>query len=436
MFRRVLVAGLLLVFGLIAHSEAQTVDEVIDKFINATGGIEKWKSVQTLSVVHRSAAFSFDLYWKKPNRVRVDVPVEYPEPGLDTRCFDGTTGWRLSAMEGSDKPRQLSTSEILELLAEADGFFWFLDYKTKGYTAELVGKDLVDNSPVYKVRLTRPAGTQQLIYFDARTFLEVRRVIVARAPDGEEHTIVTVLGDYRPVGGLLFPHRVGAAVREFKINIPMAEDVFKMPGTGKQEQQSETAAPGELSQRVATPEQRAALLKENPQADVNGDGVLSLEEAWVFFKKAAATRKLLPVGTMAPDWSLKDAHDRMHRLADYRGKVVVMDFWAVWCIPCHRAMPGLQKLHDQFSKRGVVVLGISTNEHGGDPVQLMKDRGYSYGLMLHGETISEAWGVAGMPTIYVVGVDGRIIHSGFGSNQIAEERRRALIETYLAEHKM
>src|SRR5205823_11636012 len=68
----------------------------------------------------------------------------------------------------------------------------------------------------------------------------------------------------------------------------------------------------------------------------------------------------LPVGTAAPEWVLKDPNDRSHRLSDYKGKVVLMDFWAVWCIPCHRAMPWLEKVHADLSKRGVVVVGIST----------------------------------------------------------------------------
>jgi len=61
----------------------------------------------------------------------------------------------------------------------------------------------------------------------------------------------------------------------------------------------------------------------------------------------------------------------------------------------------------------------------------MKDRGYSYGLMLHGETISAAYAVVGLPTMYVIGVDGRIIYSGFRSNKILEDRRRTFIEEYL-----
>src|SRR5437763_11559292 len=163
----------------------------------------------------------------------------------------------------------------------------------------------------------------------------------------------------------------------------------------------------DLTEQVRDPERRAQLLKAHPEADSNKDGTLTLEEAWAFAKKDRAAQRLLPVGSLAPDWTLKDVKGQPHKLSDYRGKVVVMDFWAVWCIPCHRLMPGMQKLHDDLSNRGVVVFGISTDEHGGDPAQLMKDRGYTYGLLLNGESIAEAYQVVGLPTVYVIGVDGR-----------------------------
>lgn len=189
----------------------------------------------------------------------------------------------------------------------------------------------------------------------------------------------------------------------------------------------------DLLGQMGDPQRRAQLLKANPEADVNKDGNLTLEEARAFARKGTAPEGLLPVGSLAPDWALKDAEGKTHRLSDYRGKVVVMDFWAVWCIPCVRAMPGLQKLHDELSKDGVVVLGLSTNEESGDPAQLMKDRGYTYQLLLNGESISESYNVVGLPTIYVIGADGRIIHAGFGANQIAEQRRADLIKDYLTQ---
>ena len=436
MFRRIALVSILLVVFL-TTVQAQTVDEIVGKFVTATGGAEKWKGLQTLVVISRSPAFSFDLYWKKPNRIRIEVPVEVPEPGLDIRSFDGTTAWRLSALEGADKPRGMSESETLDLLEMGDAYRELIDYKAKGYTVELQGKESVNNSPAHKLKVTKPSGASVFIYIDAKSFLEVQRVIHTRSPEGEDRTLVTMVSDYRPVGGLLLPHRIGSAVREYKVNIPMEEGGFKMPGSDESQQAVAPIKKGEsLTERLATPAQRAALLKENPKADINGDGILDLEEAWAFFKKDKAARKLLPVGSAAPDWTLKDSNNRIHRLSEYRGKVVVMDFWAVWCIPCHRAMPWLENLNKNLAKRRVVVMGISTGEHGGDPVRLMKDRGYSYLLMLNGETISEAYAIAGLPTMYVVGTDGRIIYSGIGTNPHLDQQRSALIEDYLKQQGM
>ncbi len=93
MFQRVFMAAFVLLGIFIAPGQAQTVDEIVDKYVAATGGVEKWKSLESLAVVSRSAAWSFDLYWKKPNRIRKEVAVSFTEPqGLDIRSFDGTTG--------------------------------------------------------------------------------------------------------------------------------------------------------------------------------------------------------------------------------------------------------------------------------------------------------------------------------------------------------
>jgi hypothetical protein len=94
-------------------------------------------------------------------------------------------------------------------------------------------------------------------------------------------------------------------------------------------------------------------------------------------------------------------------------------------------MPELQRLHDDYARRGVVVLGISTSEKGGDPQQLMKDRGYSYSLLLNGETIMDAYRVMGMPVVYIIDREGRILNGDAGASEAADIARRALIDEYL-----
>src|SRR5258708_34172469 len=70
--------------------------------------------------------------------------------------------------------------------------------------------------------------------------------------------------------------------------------------------------------------------------------------------------KLLAVGATAPDWELSDADGKLQTLAQYRGKVVVLDFWATWCGPCTKVMPQIQKLHEKNKDKGVAVFCVSS----------------------------------------------------------------------------
>ncbi len=129
---------------------------------------------------------------------------------------------------------------------------------------------------------------------------------------------------------------------------------------------------------------------------------------------------LLSVNSFAPDWILKDEKGAKHQLAQYRGRVVVLDFWATWCGPCKKVMPEVQALHDKFKGRDVDVIGIATFERG-DPAAYMRAQNYTYGLFLNGDDVAAAYGVRGIPTIYVIGADGRVLFrtTGVGSNDMA-----------------
>lgn len=139
--------------------------------------------------------------------------------------------------------------------------------------------------------------------------------------------------------------------------------------------------------------------------------------------------KLLAVGSIAPEWKLADTAGRTHSLSDYRGRIVVLDFWATWCGPCAQLMPRMQKLHERFRERGVVVFGVNSWETG-DASRLMKEKRFDYGLLTGGEEIAPAYGIINLPVVYIIGTDGRIIyrHEGLDDKDLSK-----LIEKELKE---
>jgi peroxiredoxin len=145
--------------------------------------------------------------------------------------------------------------------------------------------------------------------------------------------------------------------------------------------------------------------------------------------KQKQVMNLLQVGTIAPDWQLTGAEGKAHSLSSYRGKVVIMDFWATWCRPCTAVMPRMQKLQQKFADKGVVVFGINSWENG-NAVALMKEKRFTYELLLHGEQITAAYKVTTLPAVYIVGADGEIIYCHEGEDQ---KDLSSVIEKYFKE---
>ena len=107
----------------------------------------------------------------------------------------------------------------------------------------------------------------------------------------------------------------------------------------------------------------------------------------------------------------------------------MLDFWATWCKPCERLMPRMQKLHEKYGGKGVVVFGVNTREQR-DPVALMRQKRLTYGLLLKGEEIARDYGVINLPVVYVIGADGTIIyrHEGLGGEDLSRVVEKHLNE--------
>lgn len=146
---------------------------------------------------------------------------------------------------------------------------------------------------------------------------------------------------------------------------------------------------------------------------------------------AAAPRSA--VDTQAPDWTLKDPAGGEHTLSKLRGSVVVMDFWATWCVPCTMAMPHVQRLHERFAGRPVRVFGVNCWENA-DAAAYMAKHKYTYTLLLDGDDAAQAYDVNGIPAFFIIGVDGRILHTAVGFSPDHAEKFAAIIDEHLKAH--
>jgi len=116
------------------------------------------------------------------------------------------------------------------------------------------------------------------------------------------------------------------------------------------------------------------------------------------------------LGTDAPDFTLVDANGRSYHLADLRGKVVVIDFWASWCPPCRASMPYLQQISQQYADRGAIVLGLDGGEDTQTVAGFAKTNSYTFPLLVGGEPgVTSEYYVDAYPTTLVIDRAGKIV---------------------------
>ncbi len=148
------------------------------------------------------------------------------------------------------------------------------------------------------------------------------------------------------------------------------------------------------------------------------------------YKGFGKRKPSISVGDIAPDWILSDPLENQYSLRDFKGKIVVIDFWATWCLPCVKKMPEIQKIHEQFKDKGVRVFGINIWDQG-DPIKIMHESGYTYHLLLKGDGIAKEYGINGIPTLYVIGKDGKIIFNEVGFKEDLYERVIEILNAHL-----
>ena len=137
-------------------------------------------------------------------------------------------------------------------------------------------------------------------------------------------------------------------------------------------------------------------------------------------------------GSAAPNFSFT-LEGKPSRLADLRGKVVVLNFWATWCPPCVEEMPSLNRLHEQLAPRGAVILGISVDEDGAAYEKFLQDHNIHFPTYRDpSKQISSAYGTFMYPETYIIDRQGRITRKIIGPQDWSRPETVAYLEGLLS----
>ena len=122
----------------------------------------------------------------------------------------------------------------------------------------------------------------------------------------------------------------------------------------------------------------------------------------------------------AKNFTLPDLDGKPHKLSDYRGKVVLVNFWATWCPPCRREMPSMERLSQRLKNQPFVILAINQQE---DPEQVFVFTGQldpspTFPILFdRNSKIANAWGVLGLPASFIVDQQGRVVYRAMGGRE-------------------
>ena len=140
---------------------------------------------------------------------------------------------------------------------------------------------------------------------------------------------------------------------------------------------------------------------------------------WVVLLGTAQARELRPYkGAATPPLVLKDLSGKTHNLKDYRGQVVLINFWATWCPPCRAEMPSMQRLKEKMAGRPFVILAVDMGETEDAVKSYIREIKTDFTVLMDKDGHAlKAWKVFAFPTSYVVDAQGKIRYGLFGASE-------------------
>lgn len=239
----------LLLLGFSASAAAQTADELVARNLAARGGEAQLAAIRTI-VSRGEMRFpgDFKLAYRE-TRARIEgkptdcaVRVDASLQGLTlVQAYDGTNAWRVNPFEGRRDAERVGADEARELADEGSIDGALLAGRAKGSQIDYLGREDIDGTDAYKLRVTQSDGTVYTYWLDPDALLEIR-ILERRTIRGAEKETETDLGDYERVGGVYFPFSITSGPKDAPpsekevitiasadANAPVTPDTFAMP---------------------------------------------------------------------------------------------------------------------------------------------------------------------------------------------------------------
>lgn len=147
-------------------------------------------------------------------------------------------------------------------------------------------------------------------------------------------------------------------------------------------------------------------------------------------EKRASTGIGVDVGQLAPDFKLKNLRGGLTTLSEYRGKVVLINFWATWCGPCRAEMPSMEELYSYYSRNDFEILAVSIDTMGEPPVRFfVEDFGFTFPVLMDNDfAVNDHYQVRVVPTTILIDRNGAVFQRVLGAKDWTEPDARLLIE--------
>lgn len=242
MTRKITLLSFMFIVFLSFTTIAQTADEIIEKNITAMGGRKIIDGMTSMKMVAHfelqpGMTAPITMLIKDSKKIKTEVTIQ----GMTmTQAFDGESGWKINPFGGKTEAEKMTDEEIKEMKDQANIKGDLYDYKKDGSKVEFMGKEDMEGTEVYKLKLTKKDGDIFYFFIDAETNLLLKQMTTRKMED-KEVTLNTIMSNYKMVDGMMFPFNIetrgdDSSTPGFLINFdtielnPKIDDsVFKMP---------------------------------------------------------------------------------------------------------------------------------------------------------------------------------------------------------------